>query len=91
MKTLEQIKNRGAQALDSRDFSRLAQFIPEDRLEDFGITLKPEYIGKHETTPFTKEAVLEQLKEDVDFGFEKALSMRGLSAGMMAQVVMMWN
>jgi len=91
MKTLDQIKNRGAQALDGRDFSRLVQFIPEDQLDDFGFKLRPEFIGKHESAPFTREAVLAQLKDDVAFGFKKALDQRGLSASMMAEVVMMWN
>ena len=91
MKTLEQIKTRGAQTLDSRDFGRLAQFIPENQLNDFGIALKPEFIGKHEASPFTRESVLAQLKNDVDFGFEKALNKRGLSAGIMFSVVQMWN
>ena len=74
---------------DGRDLSRLMEFIPEEELKDFEITLKEEFVGKHEHIPFTKENVLKQLKDDVAFGFEKALNQRGLSSGMMAQVVMM--
>lgn len=33
----------------------------------------------------------DNLEKDVDFGFEKALNQRGLSAGMMHDVVCMWN
>jgi hypothetical protein len=91
MKTLEQIKARESQCMDGRDFSRLVQFVPEDQLAEFGITLKPEFVGKHEAKPFTREAVLEQLRTDVDFGFEKALDQRGISSSLMFQVVSMWN
>lgn len=91
MKTLEQIKDRGSKALDGRDFNRLSMFIPEDQLESFGLSLNPEYVGKHKNIEFNRENVLEQLEKDVQFGFEKALDQRGLSAGMMFEVVMMWN
>lgn len=91
MKTLEQIKQRGSQSFDGRDFGRLARFIPEDQLADFGITLKEEYIGKHVAEPFTREAVIDQLRNDVEFGFKKALYKRGLSSGLMYEVVSMWN
>lgn len=91
MKTLEQIKERGSQCLDGRDFGRLAQFIPEADFPNFGLVLKPEFVGKHDAKPFTREAVLAQLKEDVDFGFEKALDQRGISAGLMFNTVKLWN
>ena len=71
--------------------SRLAQFIPEADLAAFGLELKPEFVGKHEAKPFTRENVLAQLASDVAFGFEKAMNKRGLSAGLMWEVVCMWN
>lgn len=92
MKTLDYIKDHYKfDTLDGRDLSRLAQFIPEKDLKDFGIKLKPEYIGQHVHIPFTKENVLAQLEKDVEFGFEKALDQRGISSSLMADVVMMWN
>jgi len=92
MKTLEQIKSGyKSETLDGRDLHRLMQFIPEEMLKDFGLELKEEYKGKHKAKPFTRENILEQLKEDVEFGFQKALDQRGLSAGMMCEVVKMWN
>lgn len=92
MKTLEQVKELyKSETLDGRDLHRLMQFIPEDELIDFGIELKDEYKGTHQAIPFTKENILTQLEKDVDFGFEKALNKRGLSAGMMYEVVEMWN
>jgi hypothetical protein len=92
MKTLQQIKESyTSRTFDNRDLSRLAQFIPEAELKDFGIELKEEYKGKHTPVEFTRENILAQLKLDVDFGFEKALGKRGLSAGLMFEVVSMWN
>lgn len=86
MKTLQQVKE-----LYGRDLSRLFQFIPESELKDFGLELKTEYVGKHQHKEFTKENILIQLEEDVEFGFEKALNKRGISSSLMADVVMMWN
>jgi hypothetical protein len=92
MKTLEQVKAEyKSETIDGRDLTRLMQFIPEDQLGDFGITLKPEFVGKHEYKEFSRENILEQLKKDVDFGFEKALDQRGISSGLMYSVVSMWN
>jgi translation elongation factor EF-G len=92
MKTLKQIKEEyKSKTIDGRDLSRLAQFIPESELKDFGIELMEEFVGKHQPIPFNKENVLKQLKEDVDFGFQKALDCRGISSSMMAEVVKMWN
>jgi hypothetical protein len=92
MKTIEQVKELyKSDTLDGRDLARLAQFIPESVLASFGIELKPEFVGKHEHKPMTRESVLEQLREDVDFGFNKALDNRGISSSLMADVVKMWN
>lgn len=92
MKNLQQVKELyKSETIDGRDLTRLMQFIPEVELKDFGIELKEEYIGKHKHIEFTKENVLIQLEKDVEFGFEKALNHRGLSAGLMAEVVNMWN
>lgn len=92
MKTLEFIKaNYKSSTLDGRDLHRLAQFIPEDQFEDFGLSIKDEFKGTHKHEDFTRENILAQLKEDVAFGFEKALNQRGISSSMMAEVVEMWN
>lgn len=92
MKTLQQVKEQyTSNTLDGRDLHRLFQFIPEEELKDFGMEIKDEYVGTHEHTEFTRENVLAQLEKDVEFGFEKALNKRGISAGLMAEVVQMWN
>lgn len=95
MKTLEQIAEQyKSETLDGRDLNRLAQFIPFNMLASFGLEVKEgttEEQWNSNVKEFVKENVLEQLKRDVEFGFEKALNQRGLSAGMMAEVVTMWN
>jgi hypothetical protein len=90
MKTLEQIKNLyKSNTIDGRDLNRLAQFIPEEQLKDFGLILRE---GEtHKAIPYTRENVLSQLEKDVDFGFEKALDQRGISSSLMFNVVKMWN
>ena len=92
MKTIKQIKELyEIKTIDRRELYRLAQFIPEGELEDFGLSKDPEYTGKHNHVEMTRDAILSQLKEDVDFGFEKALNHRSISAGAMFGVVMFWN
>lgn len=92
MKTLEQVfANYKSQTLDGRDVSRLAQFVPEADLSKIGVELKDESKGTWKPEEFTKENVIKQLKGDVAFAFEKALNKRGISAGMMFEVVHMWN
>lgn len=92
MKTLQQVyENYKSETLDGRDLNRLIQFVPESDLPKIGVELKDEYKGKHVAKEFTRENILEQLKDDVAFGFEKALNQRGISASLMSEVVEMWN
>lgn len=90
MKTLEQIVKYESQAIDGRDTSRLIEFIPEDMLAAMGVVLKPEYVGKHIPKPLTREAIIEQMGKDVDFGIEKYMDQRGLSTSAMTDAVRMW-
>lgn len=95
MKTLEQIAvNYKDNTLDGRQSYRLGQFLRFDQLSKFG--LKPnEGITEEEfnkdVKPFTRENILEQLKQDVEFGFEKALNKRGISSSFMFECVKFWN
>lgn len=95
MKTLEQIaENYKDETPDNRQTYRLAQFLTFDKLHKFGLEpiegITEEEYNK-DVIPFTRENVLAQLKEDVAFGFEKALNKRGLSSGMMFECVKFWN
>jgi hypothetical protein len=95
MKTLEFIKeNYKSETFDGRDSSRLAQFVPFEMFPFLDISLTEgttkEQWEEHRIE-LTKENILKQLEKDIEFGFEKALNQRGLSANMMAEVVQMWN
>ena len=94
MKSKEEILsnyNDWATFLDDRFGSRLIQFLTEEEMATIGYTLKDEYKGKHEPIEWTRENILAQLKEDVEFGFEKALNQRGISSSLMFDVVRKWN
>lgn len=90
MKTLDQVlESFSSNTLDCRDTARLAQFVPKDRLKELGLSLSDG--AYHEVVEFTEENILKQLKMDVNFGFEKALNKRGISASLMHSVVSMQN
>lgn len=90
MQTIEHvIKNRKTQAIDGRDTARLVDFLTAEQCEQCGIKFKEGYTHQ-KTKEFTEENVIKQLKDDVEFGFEKALNKRGLSASAMFSVVAMW-
>lgn len=86
---LEAVKGgRESACLDGRDYARLVDFFEPEHLITFGFALKEG--GVHTAAEFTRENVLEQLKRDIEFGFEKAINQRGISAAMMYHVVKMW-
>lgn len=90
MKTLNEILDNYkdyAVVLDDRFGSRLAKFLTEEQLEKIGF----KYDGDEpypEPKEWTRGNILEQLKSDVEFGFEKALDQRGISASLMFYVVL---
>lgn len=95
MKTLEQIAvNYEDWTIDGRQSARLVQFLRFDQLSKFGLQPKDgitEEEFNNDVKPFTRENILEQLKKDVAFGFEKALDKRGISSGLMFECVKFWN
>lgn len=92
MKTIESVlAEYKSQTLDGRDLSRLAEFLTIEQLPEIGYTIKTEAADKWKPKEWTRENIINQLKDDVTFGFEKALNKRGISAGLMFSVVHMWN
>jgi hypothetical protein len=73
---------------DRRFTKRFLDFVPTEEYEKYGF----KYTGEEELVPkeWTKENILEQLKKDVEFGYEKAVNERGISSGLMAMVVNAW-
>ena len=88
---IEAVKSgREGAPLDNRDYKRLIQFFEPKDWAVFGFTPKEDADKTFTPKEFTRENVLEQLKSDVEFGFQKALDRRGISAGLMHCVVAMW-
>lgn len=77
MKTLEQIiTSYKSETIDGRDLTRLASFLPADKLEHFGMSLTEGVTAERwnaKVKPFTRENIIEQLKGDVEFGFENPI------------------
>lgn len=92
MKTVQyMIDNYTFECFDGRDAQRFSDYVEEKDLEKIGLKMSEGCEGSHETKPYTRESVLENLKRDVLFGWEKCQNQRGLSAGLMYSVVRMWN
>lgn len=93
MKTLDYVKTHLDEFeeddfLDTRFTKRLMEFLPTNEWEKFGY----QYTGEGTFTPkeWTEENILEQLREDCEFGLEKAQNERGISSELMAMVVHSW-
>lgn len=95
MKTLEQayeVVKSWEGAWDGRDKSRFARFVPFEDCPKAGLEPNDgiDATSWGDVVPWTEEKILEQLKDDVLFGYEKATGQRGLSANCMFYVVNMW-
>lgn len=92
MKTIQEIldnyKNYET-SLDDRFGIRFAQFLSEEQMKQIGFSLKDG--TKHYQKEWNRENILKQLKEDVEFGWEKAINQRGISSNLMYEVVRSWN
>ena len=93
MKSLDYVKNHIDEFekddfVDRRFTRRFLQFIPTDEWETFGFR----YTGTEPYVPkeWTEENILAQLRDDVEFGYEKAMNERGISSELMAMVVEAW-
>lgn len=93
MKTLNEILDNYKDYeifLDDRFGVRLSQFLTKEQLEKIGFKWDSEE-PYPEPKEWTRENILAQLRKDVEFGFEKALDQRGISASLMFYVVLRWN
>lgn len=91
MKTLQQAAQEfKPQSFDGRDLRRFSVYLPLEYFEKFGLSLSDPN-EPYEPKEFTRENILDQLKIDLEFAFEKALDQRGLSSMAMFCVIKMWN
>ena len=94
MKTLKYVKEHIDEIeqddfLDKRFTKRFVDFLPVEEWKKYGF----EYTGEDEPPKpieWTEENILAQLKEDVEFGIEKASNHRGISASLMYEVCKAW-
>ena len=92
MKTIQEILDNYKEYevfLEDRFGSRLSNFLTIEQMNSIGFKLKEG--ATHTVKEYTRENILEQLKEDVLFGWEKACDERGISSGLMFEVVKSWN
>lgn len=75
--------------IDGRDANRLCSFLPVADWGKVGMKLA-DGVDPGAALPWTEEQILVQLKNDNEFGFEKALGKRGISSGLMHTCVRMW-
>ena len=95
MKKIEEVLNSYDEYkifLDDRFGIRFADFLTTEQLEKIGFKIKEEYIEEHNNNikEWNKENVINQLKEDIEFGIEKAEDKRGISSSLMFDVVKNW-
>ena len=76
--------------LDDRFGSRLIDFLTIEEMGKIGFELKDEYKKDWKPKEWKKENIIEQLKEDIEFGIEKAEDERGISSSLMFEVVKRW-
>ena len=93
MKTLEYVLENYEEKyevfMEDRFGRRLCKFLTDEQMSKIGF----KYNGSEprEIKEWTRENILAQLEEDVEFGFEKALNKRGISSALMCEVVKNWN
>lgn len=89
---LKLAQEKGSDCLDGRDFARLADFFSVSDWSKLGLKPK-EGVDPASIDPpkeWTEAKIIDQMRQDVAFGFEKALNRRGISASLMYAVVKMW-
>jgi len=76
--------------LDDRFGRRFSDFLTHEQMEQIGMGVKDEYKATWEPKEWTEENVIEQLHQDVNFGWEKCCDERGISSALMGDVVKKW-
>ena len=76
--------------MDDRFGIRFTDFLTEEQMNRIGYGVKEEYKGQWKPKEWTEENILKQLYEDVQFGWMKCCDQRGISAGLMAELVQKW-
>ena len=77
--------------LDQRWTKRILDFLPCEEWEKYGFRATEDFDPSTYTPKkWNEENLMDQLKEDVEFAIEKATNHRGISAGLMNDVLISW-
>lgn len=76
--------------LDDRFGRRFIEFLTIEEMESIGFELEEEYKKDWQPKEWNEENIIQQLKQDIEFGIEKAVDERGISASLMFEVVKSW-
>lgn len=93
MKSIENILNNYSEYetfLEDRFGRRFCEFLTPEQMEKIGFRLDEERKDNWKPKEWTYENVLLQLKEDAEFGLEKAEGERGISSSLMYEVCKSW-
>lgn len=94
MKTIEEILNNYSEYetfMDDRFGMRLCEFLTTQQMAQIGyVYTNEEKMSSFRPREWTEENILEQLKDDVQFGWQKAQNERGISSSLMYEVVKAW-
>lgn len=74
--------------LEDRFGRRFCEFLTEEQMEMIGFKLGEG--AEHTPLQWTFENIISQLKDDAEFGLEKANSERGISSSLMFDVCKSW-
>lgn len=91
MKTINEILDHWEEwetFIEDRFGKRLCAFLTVEQAEKIGWKFNEGHV--HTPKEWSKENILEQLRQDVGFGWEKACDERGISASLMFDVVLKW-
>lgn len=95
MKKLEEVLenyDKYKTCLEDRFGIRLCEFLTTEQMKQIGFEVKKGYTKEHNNNikEWNEENVINQLKEDIRFGIEKAEDERGISSSLMFEVVKSW-
>lgn len=94
MKTIEEILNNYSEYetfMDDRFGRRLCDFLTTQQMKQIGfVCIDEEKMSSSRPKEWTEENILQQLKADVQFGWQKAQNERGISSSFMYEVVKAW-
>lgn len=90
MKTIDEIISNYEEYetfVEDRFGKRFCEFLAIDQIDKIGFTTTN---LNHKPKEWTYNNVLKQLKEDAEFGLEKAQDQRGISSSLMYDVCVSW-